>query len=38
MAIKHITRTENSALNELGQTEAKAPMSIRHWGASSFRQ
>lgn len=29
MAIKHITRTENSAPNELGQTEAKAPMSIR---------
>lgn len=27
--IKHITRTENSALNELGQTEAKTPMPIR---------
>ncbi len=29
MAIKHITRTENSALNALGLTEAKATMSIR---------
>jgi hypothetical protein len=38
MAIKHITRTESSALNELGQTETKAPMSTGDFGYSSLRQ
>lgn len=38
MAIKHITRTESSALNELGQTETKTPMSTGDFGYSSLRK
>lgn len=38
MGIKHITRTESTVLNKLGQTETKAPMLTGDFGYSSLRQ